>query len=70
MSSLTNYTCSNIKDYSNAVAKAEAAEPTLSDDEIHNSLCNDDRSANKYGFLGSQYVENQRGRIGNDPPPF
>lgn len=64
------YTGSDIKGYSNAVAKAKAAGPTLSDDQIYNSLCNDDRFADNYGFLGSQYAENHCGRIGDDSPKF
>lgn len=64
------YTCSNIQDYSDAVAKAKAAEPTLSDDQIHNSLCDNEDFAVKYGFLGFQCVKNQRGRIGDDSPKF
>lgn len=64
------YTGSDIKGYSNAVAKAKAAGPTLSDDQIYSSLCNDDRFAGNYGFLGSQYAKNHCGRIGDDSPKF
>jgi hypothetical protein len=64
------YTCSNIKGYSDAVAKAKAAEPTLSDEHIHDSLCKIKDFAVKYSFLGSQYVKNQDGRVGDDSPKF
>lgn len=45
-----------------------AAEPQLTEDQVHKNLCEDSEYAKKYGFIGENFVKNQSGRIHDDSP--
>lgn len=63
------YECRNVQGYAAALAKTMAAEH-LPLPEAHRRLCEDRDFALQFGFMGSQFTKNPRGKRHDEPGGF